>query len=220
MRIFIGIPVHRQMDADFGICLSLLTMDTVRFAPHIQLAVMRMSSSILAQSRTALWRGAEEAGADYLLFLDSDQTFPPDALLRLLARKLPVVGAHYPQRVAGPPVSCGWGLDGKPIRTPRPGMGVEEVKHLGLGLCLIDMRVAPAALSAQAAKEGRANYYPLFAALPDPEGRRHPNGMDVFGGEDAYFFDKLRAAGIPAHVDHDLSCEIGHIGHHVFTFQG
>lgn len=220
MRIFIGIPVHRTMEADFGICLSLLTMDTVRAAPSIDLAVVRVSSSILAQARTALWRGAEEARADYLLFIDADQTFPPDALLRLLSRKLPVVGAHSAQRVPGPPVSCGWGLDGRQIPNSRPGMGVAEVKHLGLGLCLVDMNAARAALAAQAAKEGRRTYYPLFAALPDPDGGRHPNGQDIFGGEDAFFMDKLRAAGIGIHVDHDLSCEVGHIGQHIFTFGG
>jgi hypothetical protein len=218
VRIFIAIPVHRQMDADFGICLSLLTMDTVRAAPHIDLAVVRVSSSILAQARTSLWRGAEDARADYLLFLDSDQTFPGNALLRLLARKLPVVGAHYPQRVPGRRISCGWALDGTPIRVSRGGMGVEEVRHLGLGLCLIDMKAAREALAAQAGREGRSTYYPLFAALPDPEGGRHPNGMDIFRGEDVYFFDKLRAAGLKVHVDHDLSAEVGHIGQHVFTF--
>ena len=211
MRVVIAIPVHRQMEADFGVCLASLTMYTVRVAPHIDIAVQRVSSSILAQSRTRLWRWAEANQADYILFADADQTFPSDALLRLLAHDLPAVGANYPARIAEVMVSTGWGLDGLPLKHPRPGDGVEEVLHLGLGLCLIKVPEVSAALAAQAEREGRTTYYPLFAALPDPDGARHPNGDDKFIGEDVYFFDKLRAAGIKLHVDHDLSREVGHL---------
>lgn len=211
MRVVIAIPVHRQMEADFGVCLAGLTMHTVRQAPNIDIAVQRVSSSILAQARTRLWRWSENNRADYILFADADQTFPPDALLRLLAHDLPAVGANYPARIAEVMVSTGWGLDGQPLKHPRPGDGVEEVLHLGLGLCLINVPAVASALSAQAEREGRRTYYPIFAALPDPDGVRHPNGDDKFTGEDAYFFDKLRAAGIKLHVDHDLSREVGHL---------
>jgi hypothetical protein len=220
MRILIGIPVLRQMEADFGVSLALLTMDTVRFAPQIDLAVQRVSSSILAQARTRLWRWAEDNHADYLLFLDADHTFPADALLRLLQHRLAVVGAHYRCRLPDVVASAGWGLDGNPLKNPKPGDGVEEAKHLGLGLCLLHVPTVREALAAQAGREGRETYYPLFAALPDPDGARHPNGDDKFTGEDVYFFDKLRAAGIKLHVDHDLSLEVGHIAEHNLTFPG
>jgi hypothetical protein len=199
------------MEADFGVCLASLTMFTVRQAPDIDIAVQRVSSSILAQARTRLWRWAESNQADYILFADADQTFPADALLRLLAHRLDAVGANYRARVAEVVVSSGWGLDGQPLKLPRRGDGVEEVLHLGLGLCLLDVPAIRSKLAAQAEREGRGTYYPLFAALPDPGGARHPNGDDKFIGEDVYFFDKLRAAGIELHVDHDLSLEVGHL---------
>lgn len=210
-RVVIAIPVHRQMEADFGVCLAGLTMHTVRQAPSIDIAVQRVSSSILAQARTRLWRWAENNRADYILFADADQTFPPDALLRLLAHDLPAVGANYPARTAEVMVSTGWGLDGQTLKLPRRGDGVEEVLHLGLGMCLINVPAVASALADQAQREGRSTYYPLFAALPDPDGALHPNGDDKFIGEDVYFFDKLRAAGIKLHVDHDLSLEVGHL---------
>jgi hypothetical protein len=219
-RIVIAIPVHRQMEADFGVCLASLTMWTVRFAPHIDLAVQRVSSSILAQARTRLWRWAEHNQADYILFADADQTFPADALLRLLKHDLPAVGANYPQRTTTAVVSTGWGLDGKPLSYPRPGQGVEEVLHLGLGLCLINLKVVREVLTGHAEREGRSTYFPLFAALPDAEGALHPSGSDKFIGEDVYFFDKLRAAGVKLYVDHDLSLEVGHISDALLTFPG
>ena len=211
IRVAIAIPVHRQMEADFGVCLTGLAMYTVRHAPHIDIAVQRRSSSILAQSRTALWRWAERNSADYILFADADQTFPPNALLRLLGHQLPAVGANYRARNADATVSTGRGLDGQPLPAPRPGDRVEEVLHLGLGFCLVAVPEVSAALAAQAAKEGRETYYPLFAALPDPDGACHPDGEDKFTGEDTYFFNKLRSAGIALHVDHALSREVGHI---------
>lgn len=211
MRIVIAIPVHRQMEADFGVCLTVLAMWTVRSAPQIDIAVQRVSSSILAQARTKLWRWAEDNQADYILFADADQTFPADALLRLLSHDLPAVGANYPARTSDAIVSTGWDLDGAPLKHPKRGDGVEEVRHLGLGFCLINVPVVRAALEALAERVGRSTYYPLFAALPDPEGARHPNGDDKFIGEDVYFFDRLRAAGIKLYVDHDLSREVGHI---------
>ena len=55
-------------------------------------------SSSVAKNREWLSNEAEKIGADWLLWLDSDQTFPADTLLRLLAHGLPLVGANYPQR--------------------------------------------------------------------------------------------------------------------------
>ena len=220
MRVVIGIPVHRQMEADFGVCLASMAMWTVRFAPEIDIAVQRTSSSILAQARTRLWRWAEENQADYLLFADADQTFPPDALLRLLSHGLDIVGANYPIRTTEAMISTGRGLDDEPLPLPRRGDGIGEARHLGLGLCLIKLSPVREALSAQARKEGRTTYFPLFAALPDPDGARNPNGDDKFVGEDVYFFDKLRAAGIKLHVDHDLSVEVGHIADVHLEFPG
>jgi hypothetical protein len=37
-------------------------------------------------------------GASHILFLDSDMTFPPDTLQRLLDHKVPIVGADYVKR--------------------------------------------------------------------------------------------------------------------------
>ena len=80
--------------------------------------------------------------------------------------------------------------------------GVERVKHVGFGCVLMDMRLVDAIDP------------PYFVFAPDGE-----HGLTT-RGEDVYFCEKLlRDAGIPTHVDHDLSHEIGHIGEQVFSMQ-
>lgn len=42
-------------------------------------------------------------------------------------------------------------------------------------------------------------------------------GDGYYATTDAYLAEKVRKAGIPIYVDHDLSQKIGHVGHHVFN---
>src|SRR6218665_1414643 len=47
-----------------------------------------------AFARTELVKAARQIGADHLLWIDADLTFPQDALLRLIARRQRVIGAN------------------------------------------------------------------------------------------------------------------------------
>jgi len=83
------------------------------------------------------------------------------------------------------------------------------VNHLGLGLCLINMRVFDV-LQEKAEDKGEKTFLPLFKFIEKPD------GIGVIG-EDVFFFEKLRAAGIPIHCDHALSWEVGHIHEAILT---
>jgi hypothetical protein len=71
-----------------------------------------------------------------------------------------------------------------------------------LGLCLINARVFDV-LQAKAEEDGARSFLPLFKfeEMEDRVGLR---------GEDVYFFDKCKAAGLPIHCDHGLSWDVGH----------
>jgi len=157
-------------------------------------------SSDLAKSRNVLVRDAITADADYMLWLDSDHIFPDWTLLRLLGINLPVIGVTQPTR-ARTPVPTAHQADGAKVYT-TPEMvkdkAMERVAFIGLGICLMDMKVIPQ-LEIQAAKEGRS-LYPLFARTPTAD----PDKSD---GEDSFFCRRLHDAGIPVHVDHILSWE-------------
>lgn len=148
-----------------------------------------VESSDLAHARTTIVQEALKEGANWLLWLDADHTFPPDALVRLLAHDKAAIGANYKRRAA-PYTATAIALDGQLLETNETTAGLVEVKSLGMGVLL----VSGAALK----KVG----LPLF----------------VGGAEDRFFCQRLRSAGFSIHVDQGLSREVGHIGEYEHHF--
>lgn len=223
MKVALLIPYYGDPKARFVACLNDLMIRSMaaRFdyqgAPEpIELEAFMISSSKLPESRTRLLGSAMDWGAHFSLWLDADQVFPADALLRLLAHRKPVVAANYARRGwPTAPATLKRGADGKLdfVRTTREKAEageLEQVEAPGLGLCLCDMRLFND-LHAHALKEGRKHFWPLFLSAPIDEMGR------VFEGEDNYFFRRLAEAGIPVFVDHGLSWEVGHVHEMVLT---
>jgi hypothetical protein len=163
-----------------------------RLRPELWTCVV--TSADLAGNRNKLAERALEWGADFILWADADHVFPDHALIRLFSLNLPVVGCNYPTRVP-PLLPTALGLDGRPVVTTealaRQGK-VERVASLGLGFLLM-----------------RAD---LLARLERPW-FAFADGLS----EDRRFCRMLTEAGVPIHVDHSLSWEIGHVGAQTFT---
>ena len=209
MKIALAIPAYGDVKAKWTQCLvemvtytlgAKFEMDGKAFVPEIR--PFMVSCSLLTESRNRLVAEAIHWDADYMLWMDADHVFPPDALVRLLSHNLPVVGCNYARRFS-PTSPTVTGTDGKLVWSPKEG--VEEVNHLGLGLCLVDMR-AYAVLD----EKHEGNFWPLFRIDPTEDGIR-------FVGEDVYYFKKLREAGIPVYCDHELSWAVGHISEQILT---
>jgi len=143
-----------------------------------------------------------------MLWMDADHVFPEDALVRLLSRSKLVVGCNYARRFnPTSPTASKYGEDDEmdlvwTTQEKAEADEVEEVAHLGLGLCLVDMR-AFTLLERKADEDGKPHFWPLFRMDPTPEGIR-------FIGEDVHFFKSLREAGVKIFCDHALSWEVGH----------
>ncbi|MDB5720602.1 MAG: hypothetical protein JWP15_1220 [Alphaproteobacteria bacterium] len=189
VKVAICFPHYGDVKAGFAVSLARMLVFTLNAdvsgpdgAIKVEPEVFSCSSPVLPHGRNTLVARALEWGAEWLLMLDADHTFPPDTLLVLLAHSLPMVGCNYMKRIAREPIT-------------EPGKGLAQVDHLGLGVVLVHRTV----LQAIAA----TNPGPLF----NFETR---DGQLV--GEDLVFFGKAKAAGYPLTVDHDLSRHIGHIG--------
>src|SRR4051812_48890490 len=73
------------------------TCVALRNAGHtIRFVTLDVSNVVLARNYLAGW--ALHEGADKLLFIDSDMSFPPQVSLRLLAANKEVIGAAAPAR--------------------------------------------------------------------------------------------------------------------------
>ena len=222
MKIAICIPRHGDTKGDFTISLARMLVHTMgrqidsAAGPRTpEIEIFSTSSSDLPRNRTELLKRAMAWQARYLLWLDSDHVFPRDSLLRLLAHRLPVVGCNQPRR-SDPtgPVAVRLNAAGEmehvwTSEALAKAGAVEEVYHVGLALCLIDMNV----LHQVKAHVERGVGWDQW----NPFDRRRLPGTTARMGVDASFFAELREAGVKIHVDHGLSWLIGHIDERVLT---
>jgi hypothetical protein len=211
LKVAICIPAYGDTKAKFTQSLAgmiayflstkLIGPDGEEIEKEVETIIV--SSSMLPESRHRLVAEALAIDADYLLCMDADHTFPRQALNRLLTHNLAIVGCNYSRRhiPTGPTASRGDKLVYTTIEKAQ-AEEIEEVDHIGLGLCLINARVFDV-LQAKAEEDGARSFLPLFKfeEMEDRVGLR---------GEDVYFFDKCRAAGLKIHCDHGLSWHVGH----------
>src|SRR5204863_286060 len=94
-------------------------------------------SSIVADARNLGLEYAQKYGAEYVLFIDSDMTFPKDALLKLLVRQVDIIGATYSRRTA-PFHFLGDILPEQPADAPK---GLLEMSRIPTGFLLIKATV-------------------------------------------------------------------------------
>jgi len=158
-------------------------------------------SSILPLSRCILVREALKAGAEWVLFLDSDMRFPNDIVHRLMAHRVDVVAAQYAKK------------DGKqsPVikyTSNQPLEGLLQVESVATGCLLIKASVFG---------KLRKPYF-AFVSAADPMEPGEPDSMCF--GEDVYFSRMCNQAGVPLYVDFEASKFMGHTGQANFTLAG
>jgi hypothetical protein len=197
-------PVAAPVKPYVAVCMPAMDMiHTTFFTDFIQLmwhakdycqafhpTVVR--DTILQRSRSMLANVAMgHKETTHVLFIDTDMRYPADALQRLLARDLDIVGANYRHRSPEVDSTARSMNDERVFSTGKTG--VEEVLHTGTGFLLIKRRV--------------------FETMEKPwfeTTYRHK--QDDWLGEDVYFCIMARQAGFKVHIDHDLSKDIGHTG--------
>lgn len=227
IRLAIGIPTYNDPKSKFmySAMVALNHLHTAKIVDHegnpvpIEVEIIMVSGSALTESRTRILGEALSWGATHLLWLDADHVFPPDAFLRLLAHNLDVVGANYPRRSSPTSPTAAKAVTDDPAQDNRNLVyttqekalagEVEEVDHLGFGLCLMNMNVVDM-LQRRSDELGHASFLPLF------EFSSRPNGGGLIG-EDVFFFGKVRDAGGKVYVDHALSWEVGHVHELILT---
>ncbi len=209
MKIITLVPCGSEMPSMTAYSLAQMQAQTVAAFSELQVQVgMAMEiGTYIHQARQSLLQAAIADGADFVLWVDSDMTFPEDAVVRLLAHKHPVVGINYSQRAFPPDFTAvkrmprKRGEIGQKLVTGPDSEGLEEVDAMGFGLVLMEVAA--------------------LAKLPDPDNvpwfffeQRWP-GDHV--GEDVWFCRLLREmCGLTLYVDHDLSRECGHVGQYEY----
>ena len=186
-RVAIAVPSGDMVHADFALAYAHLCMASA----GLQLQLMTVKSSIVAQARNNGVELARNFGADFVLFLDSDMIFPPTALFRLLLHRKDIVGATYTKRVAP------FDILGTQLATQPAVLSGDllEMQRIPTGCLLINMAV--------------------FDKLSKPYFRFETDANGAIVGEDYVFCDRAREAGFQIWCDAVMSREIGHIGQSV-----
>lgn len=197
----IAMPSSGTVYAKTAISLAMLGchfgMQRIKDYASQRLHMLVSFGSMMAQQRENCVMMALRAKCDYLIFVDSDQTFPKDTIHRLVSHGVDIVGANIPiKKIPARPTAIG--LNGKLLFTDPESTGIVEVQRIGTGIMCIDMKV--------------------FNKLERPWfDQRWVKSAMAFRGEDDYFCDMARKAGFQVFVDQDLSKEIGHIGDFIYT---
>lgn len=193
-----------------GYCQSLAEMVGLIVAQYCNQGIadlnyIAFNSSYVGWSRVELAKSALQWGATHLLWLDSDMVFPAWTFHHLFKQDKPVIAANYARRrFPHAPVTMkrlkeqGQNHEHELCYTHADSTGLEEVEAIGFGVVLVQAQVFDSLKEAP------------FRVLDDAM-----SGNRI--GEDVYFCQQLKKAGIPIYVDHDLSKHVKHIGAMEYT---
>ena len=181
MKIAVCVPHTGTLKAETSRCLADMAVYTastpIRYNGSIEKPEIRHLFSDhgpLEVKRTRLAFHALEWGADYIPWVDSDQTFPPDGPLRLMAHDKAIVAGNYANRHGVPVTPVARDVAGNPLQR---GAGIEEAGAVGLGFCLMKA--------------------PALAKVPQPWFAIRIDGSNCIG-EDFHFIRRYDATCIGA----------------------
>ena len=194
-KILIAIPSMDYVASGFAGSLATL-------AKVGECKISFICSSLIYDARNKLAAQAIESEADYILWLDSDMTFKPDTLIRLLKdiedNNLDIVSALYFRR-SHPYSPVAFSkfdfVDNEAIFENYTGelSGLHKVEGVGFGCLLMD---------AQVVFDVFGKYGDCFSPIAKV-------------GEDLSFLWKARQLGYETYLDCDIKC--GHVGHVVVS---
>ena len=185
-------PTRDHVHAAFSKCMiELVKLNTMN---GIDTHVVYDASTVLLTQRERLAMEAQNIGAEYMLWLDSDMVFPATTAMRLMAHKEDIVAANYVRRQ--PPYK---GVAYEKIgdwENPLPYKPQDAlVKVAGIGMGCMLMKTS------------------ILKEIPQPwfEFKWTPESSDHLG-EDMIFCQKMAEVGYTVKVDTQLSMEMRHLG--------
>ncbi len=191
-KLAVCIPTRDTLHSAHALCLSeLVKLNTLN---DLDTHVFMDASTILLTQRERLATMALNLNAEYVLWLDSDITFPASLALRLLNHNENVVACNYIRRQL-PAKGVAYEVIGE-WENPLPFEqynDLVDVQGVGMGCMLMKTEI--------------------FTKIPKPwfEFGWSPESND-FLGEDMILCQKMASAGYSIKIDSQLSFELRHLG--------
>ena len=196
--VMILVPAMEMVNAEFAQHLAMASANLVAHGIKINCAFN--IGSVITIARRNLTDIFLKSDFDYAWWIDSDMKFPIDAPIKLLKRGVQLVGCNYRRRRFPNPGFTGMmGTAGKysELVTDDNSPAMQKVDVLPHGCVMVHRSV--------------------YESIPQPHYLQdYIPEINLEIGEDIYFCDKAKQAGIDVWCDHELSKEISHIG--IFHF--
>jgi hypothetical protein len=182
MRLAVGIPSNGEIKSETVACVIQALFQTRMSG----LGLVFPTGCLIHENRNAIAEEALEQDFDYLMCIDADMTFPPDAITTLLSRDKHIIGANYHKRGKIPKehTTLGW---------PTSSLCLEPFQCKGMGMGFVLIKVGVFKLL------DKPWFYHTFTS-----------GTNDFEGEDYTFFTNVQKKGITIWCDPTIS--IGHLG--------
>jgi len=207
LKIMVGVLDNGMWHSKFAKSLRAMEVTFRNYAvkgyPKQHLRSMVTTGSVLSKSRYETIKAAKTMLADYLVFIDSDQTFPPFLLHKWVEHDKDVMAANVatkqipssPTARLAPPLGSYVPV---PVYTDPESKGLQEVWRVGTGILMLSKKV----LQALPANCLEVRYVPE---------------IDDYQGEDWSLCKAIQEAGFKIFIDHDMSKAVGHVGLFEYT---
>jgi len=190
MKIAIGMPTTGSVKSQ-----TMFSVFNLVTHSKIPLYLVVREAAYVHTNREEIARKILNSAATHLLFIDSDMSFKPDALDKLVARDRDIIGASYNYRQL--PLKSTIVIQdekGNILKKDLPD-GTFECAAISLGFALIKTSV--------------------FKKIPHPWFfYEHDDKGNITCGEDVWFCRKAKEAGFKIYCDPTI--EVGHIGNYTY----
>ena len=162
-RVYIAMPCYDTMKVET--CISLLNTYAVLARSGVECIFKSVKSSLVTHARNLLTAGFMASDYDYMLCVDADMEFPPEAVLRMLVPEKDIVVTPY--RLKENPMD---------VRYPVEHVDPDNIKILPFDL--VELKSAPAGLMLI----NRAVFRTLMARYPQKKikfDKEHQDKMDA-----------------------------------------
>lgn len=202
VSILIAMPVGRSIDIETAESI----FQTLLFGFPFQIHWKHKKGTYIDKNKCDLIEIAKEMGVTHIMQIDADVVFPPIAIEMLFNHQKLIVGANYNFKTFRMPDAQTWGPaptvklfgeKGEPINPPPGGLPEELFKCYALpgGFVLINMKV--------------------FEQIEKPYFKNDWNeDCTKYTGEDVYFCEKVRKAGIDVWCDPKIP--VHHVGAYLY----
>lgn len=209
--LMIGLPAYdHKVTAKMAISLMKLSQDVLQHGINIQVSLVA-GCSVVSRARNLVVYEFLQSKCDHLLFIDSDMTFEPESVLRLLAwnQDRAIVAGAYEARKEGKVFILT--LDGGPNgEVIMDQFGLVKARRVATGFMMIHRRVFEGLAEKHPEwyhqdHSSPAKLYSFFDFLTTPDG---------YMGEDFLFCKRAEEAGFDIWIDPTI--KLGHMGVHEF----